>query len=286
MRRVWVTVALAALVTGAVSLPSADAAAPGRYVALGDSYTSAPLVPPVAPGSPPQCGQSAANYPHVLAAALSLALTDVSCGGATVGNFAEAQYDDVPAQFAALTPDTSLVTVGIGGNDNNLFASVVAGCSATLPLLLTGSLSPCRDQFGDKFAKNIAADEPNLRVALAEIKRRAPKARVVVVGYPSILPTDALGRPGCLLAGVPFTPGDMDYVIGIEQALNAMLARAAKAEGVRFVDTYTPSVGHDMCRLPGTRWIEPLLPLSPAAQFHPNAAGEAATAADLARALG
>jgi hypothetical protein len=41
-----------------------------------------------------------------------------------------------------------------------------------------------------------------------------------------------------------------------------------------------------MCRLPGTRWIEPLLPLSPAAQFHPNAAGEAGTAADVERALG
>jgi lysophospholipase L1-like esterase len=126
----------------------------------------------------------------------------------------------------------------------------------------------------------------NLRAALRGVRHRAPKARVLLVGYPNIMPTDTLGRAGCLIAGVPFTPGDLDYVDGIERALNAMLARAAKAEGVRFVDTYTPSVGHDMCRLPGTRWVEPLLPLSPAAQFHPNAAGEAATAADVARALG
>jgi hypothetical protein len=88
------------------------------------------------------------------------------------------------------------------------------------------------------------------------------------------------------VAGVPFTPDDMAYVDGVEKALNAMLARAARAEQAVFVDTYTPSVGHDMCRLPGTRWIEPLLPLSPAAQFHPNAAGEAATAADLQRVAG
>jgi lysophospholipase L1-like esterase len=280
-----VTAAVATVLAGALLTPPARAAAPGRYIALGDSYTSAPLVPPAAPNSPAQCGQSAANYPHVLGAALGLALTDVSCGGATVGDFSKAQWSDQAAQFLALSADAALVTIGIGGNDNNLFASVVAGCGATA-LLSTGSLTPCKDKFGDEFAKKIAADEVNLRAALREVRHRAAKARVVLVGYPDIMPTDAVGRAGCLIAGVPFTPGDLDYVDGIERALNAMLARAAAAEHVLFVDTYTPSVGHDMCRLPGTRWIEPLIPLSPAAQFHPNAAGEAATAADLQRALG
>ncbi|HEY3605809.1 MAG TPA: SGNH/GDSL hydrolase family protein [Sporichthyaceae bacterium] len=285
MRRAWVTAAVATVVAGALVTPPARAAAPGHYVALGDSYTSAPLVPPAAPNSPAQCGQSAANYPHVLAATLGLALTDVSCGGATVGNFRKAQWSDQAPQFSALTADATLVTIGIGGNDNNLFASVVTGCGATA-LLFTLSLTPCRDRFGDEFAQKIAADEVNLRAAVREVRHRAPKARVVLVGYPNIMPTDALGQAGCLIAGVPFTPGDLDYVDGIERALNAMLARAAAAQRVLFVDTYTPSVGHDMCRLPGTRWIEPLIPLSPAAQFHPNAAGEAATAADLQRALG
>lgn len=285
MRR-WLTAGMAALLVTALSGPQAGAAAQPRYVALGDSYTSAPLVPPVAPGSPPQCGRSASNYPHLLAAALGLALTDVSCGGANVGHFSTAQYPDVPPQFDALSRDTSLVTIGIGGNDNNLFGSVVAGCGSTTALLLTGSLAPCRDHFGDRFAQQIRHDEVNLRAALRQINQRAPRARVVVVGYPSILPTDIVGRAGCVIAGVPFTPGDMDYVDGVERALNAMLARAAAATHAQFVDTYTPSVGHDMCRLPGTRWIEPMVPLSPAAQFHPNAAGEAATAADLERALG
>jgi hypothetical protein len=67
-----------------------------------------------------------------------------------------------------------------------------------------------------------------------------------------------------------------------------MLAAAAAAAGspsVSFVDTYTPSLGHDMCRLPGIRWIEPLLPLAPAAPAHPNAAGEAATARAVASAV-
>jgi hypothetical protein len=52
----------------------ANAAAGGEYVALGDSYTSGPLISPAAT-APALCLQSAANYPHLTAAALGLSLT-------------------------------------------------------------------------------------------------------------------------------------------------------------------------------------------------------------------
>jgi hypothetical protein len=39
------------------------------------------------------------------------------------------------------------------------------------------------------------------------------------------------------------------------------------------VDTYTPSIGHDVCQLPGTKWVEGLVPTAPAAPIHPNALG-------------
>ena len=48
--------------------------------------------------------------------------------------------------------------------------------------------------------------------------------------------------------------------------------------GARYADTYGPTVGHDMCKAPADRWIEPLQPTSPAAPAHPNAKGEAAMA--------
>jgi hypothetical protein len=60
-----------------------------------------------------------------------------------------------------------------------------------------------------------------------------------------------------------------------------MLANQAAAAGATYVDVYGPSVGHDACQLPGIRWIEPLVPLSPAAPVHPNALGMQATAAVL-----
>ncbi|NHA01431.1 hypothetical protein G5V59_20705 [Nocardioides sp. W3-2-3] len=47
-------------------------AAGDRYVALGDSYTSAPGVG--TPTGPAGCQQTDANYPHLLAAALDLKL--------------------------------------------------------------------------------------------------------------------------------------------------------------------------------------------------------------------
>src|SRR5690349_4927644 len=107
-----------------VAVPSssgAEAVTPGgRYVALGDSYSADSGVPPLTPGTNPVCLQSAHNYPKQVAAALGLSLTDVTCGGATVSHMTTAQYPKVPAQFDALNGTESVVTLGIGGNDNNL----------------------------------------------------------------------------------------------------------------------------------------------------------------------
>ncbi len=53
-----------------------------------------------------------------------------------------------------------------------------------------------------------------------------------------------------------------------------MLRQRAEAASATYVDTYTPSLGHDACSDPARRWIEPLVPASPAAPMHPNALGE------------
>jgi lysophospholipase L1-like esterase len=65
-----------------------------------------------------------------------------------------------------------------------------------------------------------------------------------------------------------------------------MLAEEAAANGARYVDTYTSTIGHDVCQAPGTKWIEGLVPLAPAAPFHPNALGEEAMARAVEAALG
>jgi GDSL-like Lipase/Acylhydrolase family len=277
-------VALAACATAATAgmlVPAAaQASSAPSYVALGDSYTSGPLILPVSATAPLDCFQSAENYPHLAAQALGLPLNDVSCAGADVSNMTTAQFSDQPPQFNALTPSTGVVTVGIGGNDNSTFLTALAGCSAIDTVAGSGSGDPCKIVYGDKFAKDITADEPNIAAALQQIHTLSPQAEVFVAGYPDILP-----QQGSCFSQMPITTADVAYLNGIELDLNAMLRTAAAQNGATFVDTYTASVGHDACQSESTRWVEPLVPSTDAISVHPNAAGEAATAGEVEAAM-
>ncbi|MDQ1427485.1 MAG: hypothetical protein QOK39_961 [Acidimicrobiaceae bacterium] len=273
-----VATALTTLVLTTGALAPAGAA-PMSYVSLGDSYTAAPLVLPTAPGAPPDCLRSAINYPHLTAAALGLTLSDRSCSSATTANMTTAQYLDQPPQFQALRASTAVVTIGIGGNDNQLFLSAIIACSVTDALDLLNIGAPCRSLFGDFFTNEVAADAPVIGAALAGIHLRSPAAAVFVVGYPDILP-----QQGSCYPQLPLTTGDIAYLNGVELALNAMLQREAAAQGANYVDTYSTSVGHDACKSIGARWIEPLIP-NGAFPIHPNSKGEAADARAVASAL-
>lgn len=257
----------AAALLVALALPAfAQASTP--YVALGDSYVAGPAILPPALGAPLDCLQSARNYPHLTAAALGLSLHDVSCSGAATSDFSEAQYPDQPPQFNALSSSTGVVTVGIGGNDNNLFIGTLATCGAEDLIFPFGT--PCKATFGKKLSEEITADGPVVSAALHQINVLSPSAKVLVVGYPDILP-----QSGNCWPTVPLTTGDTAYLNGVEKELNAMLAKEAAANGAVFVDTYTPSIGHDACKSISTRWVEPVLPESDAFSVHPNEKGMA-----------
>ena len=274
-----VTAGLALGLAGVAAAVPASASS-GVYVALGDSYTSGPLITPAASGANILCLQSAANYPHLTAAALGLSLTDVSCAGATVSDMTTSQYSGVAPQFDALSSSDTVVSIGIGGNDNNTFIDAIAACSALGALDVLNIGAPCKAAEGSTFANDIASDGPNVGAALAEIHTLAPNARVFVVGYPDILPQ----RGNCWLS-MPLTTGDVAYLNGVEQDLNSMLATEAAAHGATFVDTFDGSIGHDLCKSESVRWIEPLIPSSAAISVHPNANGEAYMASALEAAI-
>ena len=69
-------------------------------------------------------------------------------------------------------------------------------------------------------------------------------------------------------------------------AINAMLKTTAEANGALYVDTYTPTLGHDVCALPPFKFIEALVPTSPGAPLHPNIQGESAMASAVVKTLG
>jgi len=257
------------VVSLSVGTPVARAAAEERYVSLGDSFVAGPLIPAVRPGSPLGCLRSDHDYPSLVAAGLKVAaFTDASCSGATTTDMTTAQHTRLGTnapQLNALTSRTTLVTLGIGGNDIG-FADVVLSCG--LFGLFDPAGAPCATRFGRGLDRRIAATGPKVAAVLRGIHERSPQARVVVVGYLRLLPS---GR-GCW-PRVPLGAGDTAYLDTAERHLNAMLAGQARAGGAAFVDTYAGGDGHDMCAAEARRWVEGLVPRSPAAPIHPNAHG-------------
>ncbi|QBI56060.1 SGNH/GDSL hydrolase family protein [Streptomonospora litoralis] len=259
------------------------AAGLGReYVALGDSFTAGPFIPPQY-GDPALCLRSRSNYPNLVARTLDAAeFTDASCIGAETEDMTSAQnlaLTSNPPQLDSLTPDTTLVTLGIGGNDLG-YAEIALKCLALAPTDLDGD--PCRDHYIDQGRDELRSRLPgvgeDIGAVLDGIRERSPDATVAVVGYLALLPED----DGCLQA--PYAEGDITYLNGLYRELNAVIEKEAADAGAVFVDTSEP--GHDMCAPPGERWVEGIFPNRPAAPIHPNAEGMAAIGDRVAEALG
>jgi lysophospholipase L1-like esterase len=267
---------------GTASQPTAakHASRYSPYVALGDSYSATGLAP-LEPGSAgTECGRSEVTYSHLVAKKLKVAkFRDSACSGADTSDFFSKQHDDTPPQLDAVKKGTKLVTMTIGGNDENVFSGLITACAiaSTAERANTGSISgdPCKRQYGGSFRKTIRQQTyPNVVKALAAVRKKAPQATVVILGYPQILP--AVGVPACY-SSVPISMGDVPYLDRIQRTLNKAVERAAKRTGARYVDTSRISVGHDACQPVGTRWIEPLLGAA-STPLHPNVAGHVALA--------
>ncbi|MGW0903461.1 SGNH/GDSL hydrolase family protein [Streptomyces sp. NPDC002853] len=266
---------LAAAGTATLGLAAAPAQAAGAdpldYVALGDSFSAGSGVLPLDVTAPLLCARSTANYPHVVAKRTGARLTDVTCGGAQTKDFAGSQYPGVAPQLDAVKADTDVVTLTIGGNDNNTFISAILACGSA-GVLSGGKGSPCKDANGDKFTRQIdASTYPALKTALQAVKAKAPNARVGVLGYPWIVPEKS--DPSCF-AKMPIATGDVPYLRDLQAHLNKAVQRAASETGATFVDMAAASNGHDACKPVGTRWIEPVLFGSNFVPVHPNALGE------------
>ena len=274
-----------ALVAAACSTPEPalrhpDGTGPSRYVALGDSWVSGPLIgEPV--GDPVGCGRSANNYPHQVAHLLNVReFVDASCGSAKTIHLTERQKDNLGTfarpQFDALTEDTTLVTIGIGGNDVG-FDSIALKCVnlLTVPLGRPPFGKPCVDSFvkdgKDAVSKKIAETRPKLDAALAGIRERAPRAKIVVTNYMGPFPDTG---DGCF-PQVPLLPVDLAYLRAKFKELNATVAAAAEAAGATLVDLYGPSIGHDMCQPWSVAWINVLAIDPPGIPLHPNAIAHA-----------
>lgn len=242
--RAAVALALVVATTAACTPWQSESEEP-KYVALGDSYTAGPGIG--RPDGFDTCFRSRDNYPHQLAEDADLDLDDVSCSAGTTWAVRSAQTTPqgktVAPQIEAVTPDTDVVTVGLGANDFNVIGRVFITCVQLARQGLTGT--PCADadaRLGTRSLDNVADDiQRNVQVVVGDVRDRAPNAQVVVVGYPEIFPPDTT----CDLLPIP--PADLPYARKVNDTLNRALEAAAQAEKVEFVDVFAATEGHHIC---------------------------------------
>jgi len=259
----------------------------GAFVALGDSFAAGDLIPRSPSGTPAGCLRSSHSYGADAAAALGMTrYVNAACTGATTADMTRPQsvlLGTNPPQLSFLAPDDSVVTLTIGGDDIG-FLGILETCANLGLTDLFGN--PCQRHYTnggtDQLLAAINATAPKVAGVLQQIHARAPGARVLLVGYPDILPSTG---DGCWPL-VPFAFGDVPYLRTIEIDVNQMLASAAAADGATFVDTYTATTGHDACQPASVKDVEGLLPTSPAYPFHPNQRGQQIMADQVLAALG
>jgi lysophospholipase L1-like esterase len=209
--------------SSAAPSPAGDA---GTYVALGDSFASAPLVPETDPAD--GCQRS-----------------DVTCIAASttsmVGVQVTGQTQNLP-QFEALDEGVDLVTLTVGGNDFDLFSQLLLACLPT-----AGADAPCRQTLAASGKDRLLLEQVDkiqdrIEATTRGILDRAPEARVIVANYPQLLPDQ-----GSCPDLVPLPEGDYGLVTELNRALSDAVRLGAKAGGVEVVDVFKASKGHDVC---------------------------------------
>lgn len=288
-----VTAAVGAALIASPALAAAEPALqPGdTYVALGSSYAAGAGLAPLAPNDvlAVACGRSTIAYPYLVADALDLTLINATCGGATTGNVAitpqVAGGQTIPLQIEAVTPETDLVTITIGGNDVNYTQSILReaclGGLASTPqvpfavFLQSLPIGLCTPRPDSDVRDLLTGIEDSLITMVQAVQARAPHARIVLVDYLTVLPQN--GKP---CEAMPIPQDRQKFLLDVAQQLSLATKHAAQQTGVELVAASKLSQGHDACSAdPWTRGFVSV------GGLHPNAAGHAAVAAALVQEL-
>ena len=225
------------------------AAAPVRYVALGDSYATGTGTGDY--GTSGSCERSANAYPEQWAAHHSPAsFVSAACGEATTS-------DVLSGQLAALNTGTTLVSITVGGNDAG-FVHVMETCVLEWDSACVNAVSSA-----EAFVAHTLPGR--LDTTLRAVRAHAPSARVVVVGYPDLY--DLSRSAGCLGLGTTKRTA-LDQGANV---LDGALSAAAARNGDVFADVRAQFSGHELCD--SASWLYSItFPFGDS--YHPTASGQ------------
>jgi lysophospholipase L1-like esterase len=213
------------------------------------------------------CGRSSRDFGQLIAAHYEVRLTDVSCGAAVIPNVLDTPQGTYPPQIWAVTPNTKLVTVAVGGNDINYNATAIT-CGDPKTVCRAPAMLDAE----------VAALPAKLAAMLDRIKAAAPSATIVFVTYPREVPDG-----NC--AALSFTDDEAAVVRQMGMRLEAAFVAAAKRPGVVFVDPYAAPGDHTGCAPSSRRWTAGHV-ASDGFAYHPTALGHEVMAQMIEKALG
>ena len=270
---------LSASIAAGTSGPSAGQAsaasqsghvAPGsQYVALGGSYAAGFGIQPQEPGAG-SCGRSLLDYPHLAAAKLHLQLHDVSCGGAVTANALNTPQGSAPPQIDAVTSETRLVTMTIGGNDVNYIGTAITCGQPNSTCTATANPAQINAAFD--------ALPHSLTDLIQAVRSKAPSAVIVLVTYPRLVPPTPC-------PALHYTPAATRLVGSMGQRLEQVFVTVAKSDHVRLADPYVVGAAHSPCATGTNKWVAGLL-ASNGFEYHPTAAGHQEMAQLVEKVLG
>ncbi len=300
-------------VTAATGAPSRPAATPFTYVALGDSYSAGEGIPPFLGDG---CHRSSRAYPTwvrrpgaaktlyatasgggrpgILAgkntygsdsnvrSAGGVSWASWACSGATTANVLPPSLGGVPQQRPGDTLDratqldranlarANLVTLTIGGND-----------AGFIEVLLVCALSNCDTRaFERGRAAIIDATRPQLEKVYRAVAREAPRARILVLGYPGLFPATK-AEQAC--AGLSRFRGEQNMLRRLGARLNGTIAAAVRTVArsgarIEYLPVSARFSGHEICGRKGP-WLNGFVTSGTglgldAASFHPNLGGQ------------
>lgn len=243
---------------------SAPAIAPGaKYVSLGSSIASGYGI-----SVQSACGRSSRDYGQLIAAKLQLKLVDVSCGAAVIPNVLDTKQGEAPPQIDAVTADTKLITISVGGNDIGFNGTALACGDPN---------SHCTAPAG--LEANLAALPGTLQSMVDRLRAKAPLARIVFVTYPREMPVT-----NC--PALSLSDDELALLRSMGERLEATFVKVLGKSSVTFVDPYAVPGDHTACAAAGERWTNGYnVPTGEGFAYHPTALGHQAMAEMVEQAL-